>query len=99
MNEEGSFIIKGLTLEITAEKTDLSTIKGQTMFVDDYLRKRYWFYIKGAELIDPQAVKTNMRTYFLFTYFHENAFYLVISSLGKQDKIVVNTFVRLGKPS
>jgi hypothetical protein len=63
---------------------------------DRYLRKTYWYYIRGADLIQEQTISTNLRNYFLFTYVNIVGTFFVIATCDSNEVINANTFVRLG---
>ena len=63
---------------------------------DYYLRKRFWYFIRGADLVSSDSIQTNIRTYLLLTYVNIVGTFFVITSCEDGDIINVNTFVRLG---
>ena len=65
---------------------------------DEVLRKQYWYYLNGAELISKTAIALPQRTYAVLTYMNIVGTFLVISSC-KGEQVTANTFVRLGKGS
>ena len=67
--------------------------------VDEYIRKRYWYYLGGGDpavLVHHDHLQTTQRLYFVLTYLNRVGTFFVISSCNDKDQVSVNTFVRLG---
>ena len=67
--------------------------------IDEYARKRYWYYLSGRDeaiLVHSERIVTSLRVYVVLTYINIVGTFLGIFSCDKADNIYVNTFVRLG---
>ena len=63
---------------------------------DIYLKRTYWYYLRGAPIISQRRVVTKEREYQILTYVNIVGTFLVVASC-KGDEITANTFVRLGR--
>lgn len=67
--------------------------------MDQYVRDKYWYYLKGAAIIHKDSLQTTQRVYAVFTYINIVGTFLVITSCDADNNVQVNTFVRLGAGS
>ena len=86
-------------ITIGGEEVPVGQVENSCMNMsDEVLRKQYWYYLNGAELISKTAIAIPQRTYAVLTYMNIVGTFLVISSC-EADQVTANTFVRLGKGS
>lgn len=68
----------------------------KTYLIDTFLKKKYWFYLRDAINVHEGSILTSERVYTVFTYVNIVGTFLAIGSCDNENKITINTFVRLG---
>ena len=99
MDENGNFKVNGKVVNTDDDKEDepkIIDVDAKTKMVDEFVRERYWYYLRGAELIHVESIRTTERIYVVLTYVNIVGTFLVIGSCNADDRVQVNTFVRLG---
>ena len=100
LDEDGQFKVNGKVIENQEDKEDpVIDLDVKTALIDEHVRKHYWYYLRGAELVHKEGIITTQRVYSVITYINIVGTFLVIGSCNKNDVIQVNTFVRLGAGS
>ena len=102
MDEDGNFKINGNVVNIQENEAKTFTqeeIDGKCSEIDTHVREKYWYYLRGAQIIHKESILTTQRVYCLITYINIVGTFLVIGSTNSADVIQVNTFVRLGAGS
>ena len=74
-----------------------SNVNAKIACVDSYLKENYWYFLRGAALIFTENITTTKRVYSVLTYINITGTYVVIGSCDVNDKVHINTFVRVGK--
>ena len=100
-DENGDYRINGKLIQFENEEDKVEEIDLdlKTQVVDEFIRKRYWYYLGGrdpAVLVHHETLQTTKRVYFVLTYINIVGTFLVISSCDEKDNVFINTFVRLG---
>lgn len=96
-NEQGELKVDGEIAIILNEEEDSLSDRPECLDkVDRYLRKTYWYYIRGADLVSHESTVTDVRSYFVLSYVNIVGTFLVLATCNEGDIINANTFVRLG---
>ena len=102
MDEDGNFRVNGELINVDGEEGEAITqeeLDAKTAAIDAYVREKYWYYLRGAQIIHTESILTTQRVYSLITYINIVGTFLVIGSCDANDVIQINTFVRLGAGS
>lgn len=102
MDEDGNFRINGELINVDGEgETEMTQeeLDAKTAAIDEYVREKYWYYLRGAQIVHTESILTTQRVYSLITYINIVGTFLVIGSCDANDVIQINTFVRLGAGS
>ena len=103
MDEDGNFRINGQLINVQGEEEGQTftpeELDAKCAAIDTHVREKYWYYLRGAQIIHKETILTTQRVYCLLTYINIVGTFLVIGSTSADDVVQVNTFVRLGAGS
>ena len=103
LDEFGNLRVNGQVANALVEEEDYASQRDICFEkADNFLRKTYWYYLRGADLVNKETIITDKKDYFVMTYVNVVGTFLIITECNGEQVIKANTFVRLaggGKPS